>query len=65
MRSTHTNGEKGRSDRMLSPSTQVVGGLSLPRLEPIGIHRMVQAHDSWNFKALASEYPGNQFVTYS
>jgi hypothetical protein len=35
MRRRHTNGAKGRSDRMLSPSAQVVDGLRLPYLEPI------------------------------
>jgi hypothetical protein len=35
MRRIHTNGEKGRSDCMISPTTQVVDELSIPRLEPI------------------------------
>jgi hypothetical protein len=34
MRRTQMNGEKVRSNPIISPSTQVVHGLIIPRLEP-------------------------------
>lgn len=40
-----TTRETTRSDRIISPSIQVIEGLILPRLNPFGIIRTVPLHD--------------------
>src|SRR5262249_51253549 len=45
MRTTPTTSEKARSNRIISPSTGVVYGLIIPRLEPIRIRRTIDIHD--------------------